>query len=401
MSFHCSSCNRFYSGKVKLLPFYCSCGNVIENLEVSEFSPVVKETLPCIYRGEALREINCGCSGKPKIYECQKHGEAYLRKLPKMTAEMIQSCTMCLTCGDRSLYKQANIGILSAVYNHVGGTETYWKSLHKLIGVTGLATPQQPKSNRAPFPVFGGTEAVEQLADSVRILLVWGITDKDELTRGPKRVAIHHGSLQSVWAKSVFENQLKWCEDAIAINEEVADYYKVRYIPNVVDFEPIAKTNADTKEKIVSWIHRDAAEKRPELARRIARALPDGWRMVATMGAERTDRKITAIGQTAEVAKLLSHATVFLSTSDQEGFGLSMAEAMLAGVPVVASPHGLGKDSRLVEQVTTTETQDWIDAILRAGSKAEFAKSYIQENFSVESVKLKWDQAIADWLKDE
>jgi glycosyltransferase involved in cell wall biosynthesis len=123
--------------------------------------------------------------------------------------------------------------------------------------------------------------------------------------------------------------------------------------------------------------------------------------MVATMGVDRTDRKITAIGQTAEVAKLLSHATVFLSTSDQEGFGLSMAEAMLAGVPVVASPHGLGKDSRLVEQVTTTETQDWIDAILRAGSKAEFAKSYIQENFSVESVKLKWDQAIADWLRDE
>lgn len=397
--FRCNSCNRVYTGRVKLLPFHCTCGNVIESLEYFEFGAAIKQDLPCLYRGKALREINCGCSGKPKIYACEKHTEAYLRKLPKMTKEQLEGCTMCLDCEDRAMYRSGDVGIYSVVYNAVGGTETYWKALNKMIGLAGMAVSSAPRSSIADFPVYGGTEAIEELCQSVKVLLIWGVTGKDKITQGPKRVAIHHGSMRSTWANSVFKDQLKWCEDAIAINEEVAKHYGVRYIPNVVDFEPMPKKPKQDEDKIVLWLHRDASEKRPELARRIAKSLPEGWRMVATMGVERADKKITAIGQTREVAKHLSHADVFLSTADQEGFGLSVAEAMLAGVPVVSSPHGLGANSDIVEQVSSTDISEWVAAILKAGSKAQVAKEFIEKNYSPAKVKLVWQEALSEWLK--
>lgn len=372
---------------------------MIESLEYSEFGAAIKQDLPCIYRGKALREIDCGCSGKPKIYACEKHSEVYLRKLPKMTKEQVQDCTMCLDCEDRAMYRSGDLGVYSVVYNNVGGTETYWKALNKMIGLAGMAVSSAPRSSLAEFPVYGGIEAIEELAATVKVLLIWGVTGKDKITRGPKRVAIHHGSIQSTWANSVFEDQLKWCEDAVAINEQVAKHYGVRYIPNVVDFQSMPKKVKQDEDKIVLWLHRDATEKRPELARRIAGALPDGWRMVATMGVERADKKLTAIGQTREVAKQLSHADVFLSTADQEGFGLSVAEAMLAEVPVVSSPHGLGTNSDIVEQVHSTNVSDWVAAILKAGSKVEAAKQFIEENYSPARIKLLWQEALSEWLK--
>lgn len=402
--FRCDKCYRQYDGPVKLLPFHCPCGNVMRDIVYEngeKVSRLIDNDLPCQFRGAELREINCGCSGKPKIYACTKHGEAYLRKLPKMTPEMIAGCTMCLSCDNRSRFSKGKLGVASVVFNQVGGTETYWRSLHKMFGLSGIATASAPKAKSTLFPVFGGDEALEELADSVDTLIVWGLTKKQEATRGPKRIAIHHGSLNSVWANSVFEDELAWCEDAVAINQEVAEHYGVKYIPNALDLDLVKpRIKKSSYEKTVVWLHRDASEKRPWLARRIAEALPEAWKMIATMPAERTTSKLIAIGKTEQVADYLARADVFLSTSDQEGFGLSMAEAMAAGVPVVASPFGLGADSRLVEQVQTEHVSDWIAAILRAGSKTDYAAEFVRSNYSLERVKKIWRETFPDLAAD-
>jgi glycosyltransferase involved in cell wall biosynthesis len=81
---------------------------------------------------------------------------------------------------------------------------------------------------------------------------------------------------------------------------------------------------------------------------------------------------------------------VFISTADQEGFGLSIAEAMIAGVPVVSSPHGLGAIVDIVEQVDTEDPQAWVNAILRAGAKADAARRFIQANYAPRVIAEKW-----------
>jgi hypothetical protein len=403
MFFQCPRCKQRFRGPVKVLPFFCSCGLKQETITYLSGYTQQREVhsvddLPCQHRGEPLREINCGCSGKPKIYQCKKHGESYLRKLPKMTAEMVQGCTMCLTCDDRSRYTLGRVGACAVVHNRVGGVETYWRIFAETIGLVGIATPQEPKAKSIHYPVFAGDEAIEELAASVDALLVWGITGKDVVTRGPVRIAMHHGSLKSQWANAVFEDELRWCERAVAINEDVAKHYGVEYIPNAVDIAKVENVLRPYQaKKIVAWLHRDAQEKRPHLARRIAEALPDGWIMIASLPTERSTRKLHAIGQVDDVPYWLSVADVFISTADQEGFGLSIAEAMACRVPVVSSPFGLAENAELVEQVDSEEVSEWVAAIERAGPKVDFAESYIRRNHSPAVIAEKWKQILDQW----
>jgi glycosyltransferase involved in cell wall biosynthesis len=112
--------------------------------------------------------------------------------------------------------------------------------------------------------------------------------------------------------------------------------------------------------------------------------------MVATLPRERSTTKLQAIGQTEEISHWLGLADVFLSTSDQEGFGLSIAEAMLAGVPVVSSPFGLAENPAIADQVHSEDVAEWVSAILNAGSKVETAKAYVEKNHSPDVIAKKW-----------
>jgi len=392
--FQCPHCKKSHRGPVAILPFYCRCGAVLHDITYTRTSPQVIDDLGCRHRGGELREINCGCSGKPKIYSCEKHGEAYLRKLPKMTPEMVAGCTMCLTCEDRERYAKGRLGVVAEVHNKIGGTETYWRTIAKHLGLQGIATPRTPKHGSTLYPVFGGELAIEELAASVDTLIVWGVTGLAAQTKGPTRIAMHHGSLASTWANAVFEDELKWCERAIAINEEVAKHYGCEYLANCVDVQQVQAAKWANK-KIALWLHRDSAEKRPWLVRKIAQALPPDWLMVASLPKDRECENLMCIGQVEDVAFRLAQADVFVSTAEQEGFGLSVAEAMALGVPVVSSPYGIGANAELVEQVESEDPQAWVNAILRAGAKATAAKAYIDANHSPEAWVKAWEKVLA------
>lgn len=392
MMWTCPACNRSYQTNDKRVRCICSC-------QRNASSTVRQDYLPCLYRGSELREINCGCSGKPKIYECSKHGEAYLRKLPKMPPESIAGYTMCLTCDDRQRYEPGPLGVAGIVHNKIGGTETYWRMLHKQLGIAGFATPEKPRHRSSHYPVFGGDEAIEELASKVEILLVWGLVGKDEVTKGPIRIAMHHGSLASTWANTVFEDQLKWCEKAAAINRDAADHYGVECIENCVDIGRLANAKKPTDKKTVLWLHRDASEKRPWLARKIAEQLPEGWRMIASLPKDKAGDNLECIGQVEDVAYWHSQADVFLSTADQEGFGYSVAEAMAIGVPVVSGPFGLCENPDLCEQVTTDNPADWVHAILGAGAKAEYARQYVKQRYGIDQWTNKWIAYLEGLLK--
>ena len=61
----------------------------------------------------------------------------------------------------------------------------------------------------------------------------------------------------------------------------------------------------------------------------------------------------------------LSVASCFLSTSTTDGFGLSVAEAIAAGIPVVSSPVGIASRSGLAITVPIdARPSEWAAAIV-------------------------------------
>jgi glycosyltransferase involved in cell wall biosynthesis len=66
---------------------------------------------------------------------------------------------------------------------------------------------------------------------------------------------------------------------------------------------------------------------------------------------------------------LLTHASCFLSTSKFDGFGLSVAEAIAAGVPVVSSPAGIATEPGLATLVAhDAPPSEWAAAIVTAAA---------------------------------
>lgn len=83
---------------------------------------------------------------------------------------------------------------------------------------------------------------------------------------------------------------------------------------------------------------------------------------------------------TEELIKIYNMASVYVSTSSNEGFGMPQLEAMACGCPVV-SPH----NSAMIEvvegageTVKTWEKQDWLEKINQVYQNRDF---YINAGF--------------------
>jgi glycosyltransferase involved in cell wall biosynthesis len=100
-------------------------------------------------------------------------------------------------------------------------------------------------------------------------------------------------------------------------------------------------------------------QKGVDVAIRAVRELPDAWLVVLGEGPQRAElealagERVYMPGRVPDVAAWLRRADVLVHPVRWEGFGLAVLEAMLAGVPVVASnvsslPELLGDAGLLV-----------------------------------------------------
>jgi hypothetical protein len=49
---------------------------------------------PCLYRGEVVQKLGCGCAGDSLVYSCSLYGECMIRKL-KPGIGPDQTCNLC------------------------------------------------------------------------------------------------------------------------------------------------------------------------------------------------------------------------------------------------------------------------------------------------------------------
>lgn len=270
------------------------------------------------------------------------------------------------------------VGFLSSGLSVIGGTETFHLTIvPRLANVIGFATPGMMLGDWRALgvPAYSGYDAIRSLCNESDLIVSWLVNPRDFGFAG-KVIMVHHGP-----PREHEQNDASLVGDAIVcVSKATADHLRtltdkpVHYIPNAVDPARIVARNAIDvpAKKLCVWLHRFAADKRPDLAIEIARHLPDDWHMVLAGGGQTiTGNDRVTILPPAHPGDLLTRASCFLSTSRFDGFGLSVAEAIAAGVPVVSSPAGIATEPGLATIVDhDASPQEWAEAIVTAASQA-------------------------------
>lgn len=85
--------------------YYCRCGQVVSDyiecdaVESAQQQAIHTQTPPrrdkCRHRGAVLRDVPCGCAGKPKVFECALHRECIVKKINHSAAEGFKCCQNC------------------------------------------------------------------------------------------------------------------------------------------------------------------------------------------------------------------------------------------------------------------------------------------------------------------
>ena len=383
------------------------------------------EPLSCAHRCSQRHT----CCGSPEIWICRElktdcvADESAAAKLRGMVNTVeAASIKVCSTCPHRKP-TAPRVGFLSAAYMPIGGTETFHRSLlprlKNVVNVMGFAATafHGGDGSLLQVPYLTGVEAARKLAAHCDIVVVWGIHDLAKIlpVNRPKVIAVHHSDWSSDWNNNLILSQLNLIDEVICVNEHTATKLAacgkpVHCVPNSIDPERITpsgkqsglmvKHEIPASSKIVLFGHRMSIEKRPQLAVEIARQLPEGWVMViAGEGpqvpavkelASNCDR-VRIVGPCESLADWLSISDCFLSLSMFEGFGLSIGEAMAAGVPTVSTPAGIAPG--LATTLPTDSTaKEWADAIVSA--KAIVTPAEILDRFSVQRMVDSWASVI-------
>jgi hypothetical protein len=292
----------------------------------------------------------------------------------------------------RSLWLGPKVLFLSTAYQNIGGTETFHRTLlprlrhcKNIIGFVATGA-YNGDGSLLKVPYFTGVEAARRLATEADVIVTWGIDSLANILPSdrPKVISVHHSDWSSDWSNNLQLNQLDLIDAIVCVNADVAKRLQsigkhVCYIANAVDPERLKPSqdaaklreqyNIQSDAKIVLFAHRLSPEKQPLKALEISKHLPADWIMVmAGDGVLMEDckrlagDKVRIVGAVDSIADWLSVSQRFLSLSNMDGYGLSVAESLAAGVPVVSTPVGVAVGNCLTLP-SAASNQEWAKAI--------------------------------------
>ena len=146
-------------------------------------------------------------------------------------------------------------------------------------------------------------------------------------------------------------------------------------LPLYVDLERF-KQVVRQPERMVLWVGRFEPEKDPLLALAVMQKVPDARLVMLGQGSLEQTLKDKAKGMMVEFPgwqdplPYLARAGAVLCTSVQESWGLSMVEALAAGVPVVAPDVGVAREAGAIIRARQ-DLASGIAEVLQSGQKGE------------------------------
>lgn len=413
------SCGRSYPSRLAL-PITCVCGELA----------VIK--MPDVDIRSLRRPICDGCQHRKPRDRCGllPEGRNYIegaKGLPNPDA-------YCPDGKWAGPFVRGRVGFLAVSYMAIGGTEVWHQTLiPRLEDVAGFVA-LEPTLASGPFEKLGctaavGLQAARQLAACVDVLVVWGVGAKlgEVLTRSrPRVISVSHCDNRSQWTVDMMQAQSAWTDHCVYLCPTGRDTcppdHPTTLLPNAPSPERIKPSKARTTirrelgishgERVLLSVSRLSPEKRVDRLINAVTLLPDGYRLIvagsaAGWSAGHADElkamshdRVKFVGNVDHPGDLLAASDAFVSASEYEGYGLSMAEAMLSGVPVIATRAGLLETSpefaRLVPMDATAA--DWTAAIEldfseqhRQRQRVVFAKRWID---SVDAFTQSWQRLI-------
>lgn len=249
------------------------------------------------------------------------------------------------------LWRGPRVGFMAATYQEIGGTETFHRTLlpelRHLVRIAGFhATSCPGDTSLLKVPYY---QSRKELIDQCDTIITWGIDDIRDCA-GKMVISVHHADTGSDWSDRL--QLLPEINLIVCVSKDVPSHLsKLTSTPSVCIPNGVKRTEPSGRRvrdefvigdrKIVLWPHRWSNEKQPELAMKVAKCLPEDYVMVMTDELREIDPKIFFVGKQGNIADWLIESKCVLSLSTYEGFGYSVAEAMIAGVPVVSYERGV------------------------------------------------------------
>ena len=299
----------------------------------------------------------------------------------------------------RFSYFRDGVGFLAVSYLEIGGTEVWHQTLLPRLGddAAGFVCLNRDDArgdlSRLGCPVGTGLEAARALAESCRVLVAWGIGGRladvlDGIEDRPEVISVSHCGPGSDWTAGVMIEQAPHTDRAVYICPSALQSVppelqpSATLIPNAADPERIKPTM--TREAArdhfgfaadQTWLvvpSRISEEKRLHVLTQAMRYLPDHYRLLIAgtrqpwcaayydQIASMADDRVRIIDAVDPPGDLYAAADAVLSASRQEGYGLAMAEAILAGVPVIATLTGLLEFEASLAAIVPHDAPPWI-----------------------------------------
>ena len=263
---------------------------------------------------------------------------------------------------------------------NLGGAETWQLSLIRSIDADRIAwtgavvtdgragtDPGMAAEHARSMPVGYGMHAARRLAEASDVILSWSTLDlAAELAGIATRPAIVHCSHfdSSHHFPEEIADWLTPTDRWAAVSDVAREWVHPRFrdrtsiIWNAVDPDRLAvrRSRAEMRRawgvpdglKVAGYLGRFSPEKDPRAMLRLAQVMPAGWIAVAVGGGaelapirEAAHPRLILPGPDLAAGDVLGAFDALVVPSLQESFGLTIAEGLWVGVPVISTPVGL------------------------------------------------------------
>jgi glycosyltransferase involved in cell wall biosynthesis len=288
-------------------------------------------------------------------------------------------------------YGKGKYGFIVPCFMPIGGTESWHLSLlPRLRDVSGLVV-LNPSMASGPLDRLGcevgvGIDAARKLAKASRAIVVWNIGDAlgQIASRGCRVVSVSHTDSSSDWTSNLLQAQAPWTDHVVTICKDsrriVPEGIPHSLVPNAPDPLRIVPVNKIEKPRrpLAVVIARFSKEKRLEFLADLFEEYLRDWELWIVgsgvgVGSVQIEPRhnVRVLPPTSTPGDYYAVADVVVSASMFEGYGLSSAEALLAGVPVVSTPVGLFSDKPHLATIVQHDAEpwEWAEAIRAAERK--------------------------------
>ena len=302
-----------------------------------------------------------------------------------------------------------------------------------------LRSPLVVQNYEKIAPVSFGQDEASRLAARCDVILCWAVEIGLFLPRGGKRpavVMVSHSTADMEWANTIQRMAAPHVDVFVAVSRAALSSIpathrsKAQIIPHALDQSRVEATKSreevlrswgiDPGRTVIGYVGRLAEEKRTILFPDVIASLPAQFvGVMVGIGSEERAVKVRAAavargrvffpGAMSEIGNALNTFARFLHLALYESFCLAIAEAMLASVPVIATPVGFLKEyagiAKLVPfraspgAISLSILEDLNNAD-QSADRAAIAKRLIREVFNRRHFQKSWESAITSAAED-